>query len=86
MKIFECRYLIAGLTVAQAVAALNRNIQTSLSPDYECTHPPYTIHFLSHDPVVVYIANFLTAAEREHLLQTRYVTHSGSFLPSLANL
>ncbi|KIW95269.1 uncharacterized protein Z519_03853 [Cladophialophora bantiana CBS 173.52] len=67
MKIFESYYRIASLmSTAAHVAAFNN--QANFSP--ECTHPPYTIHLLSCDPLVVYIANFLTTSEREHLLQT----------------
>ncbi|OAG39989.1 hypothetical protein AYO21_05862 [Fonsecaea monophora] len=66
MKIFAGCYLIAGLVSSSAlVAALDS--QAHLTPD--CTHPPYTIHLFSREPLVIYIADFLTSVEREHLLE-----------------
>ncbi|KAK1471715.1 2OG-Fe(II)oxygenase superfamily protein [Colletotrichum abscissum] len=46
---------------------------------YVCTHPPYKVHMISKSPLVVYIADFITAAERSHLLDmaSGTFTHSG---------
>ncbi|SPQ24193.1 143341b5-df93-45c2-9236-803b6fdd5118 [Thermothielavioides terrestris] len=40
-----------------------------VSSDYRCEHPPYTAHLVSHSPLVIYIKNFITPAERAHLLK-----------------
>lgn len=40
---------------------------------YECTHPPYKSHLLSKSPLVIYIENFVTDAERLHLQELAYV-------------
>jgi hypothetical protein len=61
-------YLLGATLAAWTLAAE----QTSLLQDFECIHPPYAIHLLSLDPLVIYIADFITSFEREHLLQTRY--------------
>lgn len=47
-----------------------------LIEDYKCTHE-YSIEFLSFDPVVIYINNFLGDEEVEHLLALKSV-HSQS--------
>lgn len=77
MKLFGSSSLI-GLSLAAAnLATANDQLSLAdpLDPEHqqlECTHPPYTVHFLSRDPVLMYIANFLTPFERRHLLETRY--------------
>lgn len=38
-------------------------------PEYVCTHPPYKVHMISKSPLVVYIVDFITPAERSHLLE-----------------
>jgi prolyl 4-hydroxylase len=50
--------------------ALAEKSQKPLGSDadsYTCAHPAYKIHLLSKSPLVIYIADFLTPAEREHL-------------------
>jgi hypothetical protein len=47
--------------------------------DYNCQHPPYTIHLFSKAPLVIYISNFLTPSERSHLQEITFVA---SPLPS----
>lgn len=37
--------------------------------DYECDHSGYEISILSYDPAVIYIENFVTPFERQHLLK-----------------
>ncbi len=46
--------------------SIARADQIPLAAD-ACTHPPYDIHLFSKAPLVIYISNFLTLAEREHL-------------------
>ncbi|EXF85377.1 2OG-Fe(II)oxygenase superfamily protein [Colletotrichum fioriniae PJ7] len=48
-------------------------------PEYVCTHPPYKVHMISKSPLVVYIVDFITPAERLHLLEmaSGTFTHSG---------
>jgi prolyl 4-hydroxylase len=40
-------------------------------PNYTCPPDPYTVHVFSRAPLVLYIENFLSAAERAHLLNIR---------------
>ena len=37
-----------------------------------CPVDAYGVHIYSREPLVMYIENFLTAAERSHLLEVRY--------------
>ncbi len=39
------------------------------SGTFECRHPAYKPHIISTSPLVVYISDFVTAQEREHLRQ-----------------
>ncbi|KAK3988989.1 prolyl 4-hydroxylase 1, partial [Cladorrhinum sp. PSN332] len=54
--------VLAGLLTGLATCS-----QVSLQ-DFVCTHPPYQTHLISSSPLVIYIKNFLTPAERTHLL------------------
>jgi hypothetical protein len=45
----------------QAVNATNQNPKT-------CPNPHYEVQILSYSPLVIYIKNFVTTAEREHLI------------------
>ena len=45
----------------------------SRKPEYQCKHPDYHIHMLSRSPLVIYIENFITTKERDHLLSVTYV-------------
>ncbi|KAI8272397.1 hypothetical protein K4K60_012859 [Colletotrichum sp. SAR11_57] len=47
--------------------------------NYQCTHPPYKMHIVSKSPLVIYIPDFVTPAERKHLLElgSETFTHSG---------
>ena len=38
-----------------------------------CRDPPYTVRIFSFFPLVIYIENFLTKAERTHLLDLAYM-------------
>jgi len=51
------------------VALLLGSVQASQKPlsGDACTRPPYKVHIFSKNPLVIYIPNFLTAEEREHL-------------------
>src|SRR4051812_9628108 len=46
--------------------------QKSLLDSFECKHPSYKIHKASSAPQVIYIENFLTEVEREHLKTITY--------------
>ena len=35
--------------------------------DFHCLHPSYHVHKLSSSPLVIYLQNFMTSEEREHL-------------------
>jgi hypothetical protein len=46
----------------------------SLNGSSNCRQDPgYSVHIFSREPLVLYIENFLTAEEREHLLEIRLV-------------
>ncbi|KAH8885348.1 hypothetical protein GQ53DRAFT_366283 [Thozetella sp. PMI_491] len=74
---------------ALATAALLHNVarasdaaQAPLTGDYVCEHPPYKVQLVSKSPLVIYIDNFITAAEREHLQQATKDTFSHSGVAS----
>ncbi|KAI0384676.1 hypothetical protein F5Y04DRAFT_219024 [Hypomontagnella monticulosa] len=48
------------------------------SGDYTCKHPAYQSHIVSKSPLVIYLPNFITAEEREHLLAVTKDTFSHS--------
>lgn len=45
----------------------------SRKPEYQCKHPNYKIRMVSRTPLVIYIENFITPEERDHLLRVTYV-------------
>ncbi|KAF9874335.1 hypothetical protein CkaCkLH20_08318 [Colletotrichum karsti] len=51
---------------ATAAAASRSNDQNVLK-DYTCDHTGYEVHLFTTSPLVIYIANFVTPFEREHL-------------------
>ncbi|KAK4210792.1 oxidoreductase [Rhypophila decipiens] len=55
--------LLSMVLTATAGAADNVN-----NP-YKCTHPSYQVHKVSSSPLVIYIQNFMTPSERQHLRQ-----------------
>ena len=59
-------HLLAALALMCRAAAA---AQTPLVDDYECSHPPYKVHMVSKSPLVIYITDFLTQAERDHLVE-----------------
>jgi hypothetical protein len=67
---------VVFLFVAKVALGLE---QVPLS-DYTCTHPPYSIHIFSKSPLVIYISNFITAAERAHLQEVTYVPRTPMLL------
>ncbi|KXX77873.1 putative prolyl 4-hydroxylase 4 [Madurella mycetomatis] len=54
-----------GLLLALQRAAAGS--QQSKSNDFVCVHPVYKVHLISSSPLVIYIRDFLTDQEREHL-------------------
>ncbi|KAK6387300.1 hypothetical protein LTS17_000567 [Exophiala oligosperma] len=80
MKLLGCISLICFSLVAATIAEqfslveedpdIHQNEQLQQQHGLGCTHPPYNIHFLSRDPIVIYIVDFLTPVERRHLLKT----------------
>lgn len=63
--------LLSAATFALAatlVVPVSSQDQKPMS-EYVCTHPSYKVHMVSKSPLVVYIADFITAAERSHLLE-----------------
>ncbi|PVH85205.1 2OG-Fe(II) oxygenase superfamily protein [Cadophora sp. DSE1049] len=56
------------------------SVQASQKPLSEdaCTHPAYKVHIFSKNPLVIYIPNFLTVEEREHLQEITKGTFTNS--------
>lgn len=50
-------------------------LSKDLSTEYACIHPQYKVHLFSKSPLVMYLENFITAEEREHLRKLAYVYH-----------
>lgn len=48
-----------------------------------CPSHSYNTYILSHEPLIIYIENFLNAQESAHLLKIRYVVPSRTELPAL---
>jgi prolyl 4-hydroxylase len=40
---------------------------------FTCHHPKYDVHIFSKDPLVIYISDFITLEESEHLQESTYV-------------
>jgi len=60
--------LLVVLHYAGCVAAAQADQKPlDTSNGYTCVHPPYKIHLVSKSPLVIYISDFLTATERQHL-------------------
>jgi prolyl 4-hydroxylase len=55
------------------IVNFNFNV-SSIASDEPLSCPPhsYTTHILSHEPLIIYIENFLSADESAHLLKIRY--------------
>lgn len=64
---------LAVTTVGMGVASAGDDAAQKKLNGYECTHPPYKSHLLSKSPLVIYIENFVTDAERLHLQELAYV-------------
>jgi hypothetical protein len=58
---------------------------SSIASDEPLSCPPhsYNTYILSHEPLIIYIENFLNAQESAHLLKIRYVVSSQTELPAL---
>ncbi|KAF2839529.1 hypothetical protein M501DRAFT_1056887 [Patellaria atrata CBS 101060] len=72
MKIFGgagCAAVFGIALTISRVASASQAPENPLNDITEtCTHPPYKIHIFSLSPLVIYIVNFLTPEERQHLL------------------
>ncbi|KAI6434691.1 hypothetical protein MCOR24_000855 [Pyricularia oryzae] len=71
--------LLAAFASA-AVAGGNTDVaQKPLLSYFECEHPAYKIQVVSKSPLVIYIHNFITPTERQHLqdVTKNTLTHSG---------
>ncbi|KAF4925843.1 Prolyl 4-hydroxylase subunit alpha-2 [Colletotrichum viniferum] len=55
-----------GTLYAAAIAVCRRSENDDLR-DYVCDHSGYEVNLFSHAPLVIYITNFVTPFEREHL-------------------
>ncbi|GJC91101.1 prolyl 4-hydroxylase 1 [Colletotrichum liriopes] len=67
---------ICALAATMARPAVAQDQKTIA--DYTCTHPPYKVHMVSKSPLVIYLVDFLSRSEREHLLDMAGTfSHSG---------
>jgi len=56
-----------------AIASFNLNDSSIASDEpLSCPDHSYTTHILSHEPLIIYIEDFLSADESAHLLKIRY--------------
>ena len=73
------QYFSPGRSTARPQAPrpqLNESLVAIESPNdtaLECPQDVYSVHLLSREPLVLYIEDFLSPAEREHLLEIRYI-------------
>lgn len=58
---------LAVMAVGMGIASAGDDAAQKKLNGYECTHPPYKSRLLSKSPLVIYIENFVTDAERLHL-------------------
>lgn len=87
-QLTHSRLLVACLLLALAIVefvASEQPQQRSRKAPYHCKHPTYQVHIYSRSPLVIYISDFITKAEREHLLQVTYDTINPSQLLSRAH-
>ncbi|ORY56841.1 uncharacterized protein BCR38DRAFT_461448 [Pseudomassariella vexata] len=64
--------LLSALAIAATSFAHSHSsddAQKVLSSGDDCRHPAYKTHILSKSPLVIYLANFLTPEERDHLTE-----------------
>ncbi|ROT37811.1 oxidoreductase [Sodiomyces alkalinus F11] len=61
--------LFALATVAASQEAAQEVLEHYSLEGYKCDHSGYEISLLSADPVVIYIENFLTPFERQHMMR-----------------
>lgn len=64
------------MTAGMGIASAGDDAAQKKLNGYECAHPPYKSHLLSKSPLVIYIENFVTDAERLHLQELAYVKPS----------
>ncbi|KAH6671019.1 hypothetical protein B0J14DRAFT_484488 [Halenospora varia] len=70
--------VLAFLTIPRLVLGLSDpSSQLPIIID-SCEQHPYEVHLFSKDPLVIYISNFLTIPEREHLQQISKGTFTDS--------
>ncbi|KAK3684073.1 2OG-Fe(II) oxygenase superfamily protein [Podospora appendiculata] len=71
---------LLGLHVETQTQAASTSQAPIASPDsdsdFVCSHPPYKVHLVSTSPLIIYIKDFLTEAERAHLKKVRLVSSS----------
>ena len=58
-------------TTKQQVLNLNESFIATNDP-VSCPPHNFNTHILSHEPLIIYIENFLSVGESEHLLAIRY--------------
>jgi len=67
----RCWLLIALLAVGSAYAS-DPEVQRPISDtQFVCQHPHYQVRKISTSPLILYIKNFITQKEREHLKAIR---------------
>ncbi|KAL2751859.1 hypothetical protein ACRALDRAFT_1083803 [Sodiomyces alcalophilus JCM 7366] len=78
------RSALVGALFALATVAVSQEdgaqqvLETYNLDDYECEHTGYQISILSYDPAIIYIENFVTPFERQHLLRATNGTFARS--------
>lgn len=77
-------FLIISL-LAERVISTAGSPQTALQ-SVACEDPQYRVHLLSKSPLVIYISDFVTADEREHVQELTLVSYIFDQLWKLANI
>ncbi len=58
---------LLNLLVLIAATRTSAAIEAGADKSSPCTHPPYKVHKVSSSPLVIYLEEFLTPPEQEHL-------------------
>ncbi|OLN91659.1 Prolyl 4-hydroxylase subunit alpha-3 [Colletotrichum chlorophyti] len=65
-----------------AGVAYGADNDADLLEGYACEHSNYKVHLFSHSPLVVYITDFVTPFERQHLQRITQLCRNGTFARS----
>jgi len=70
---FSCLLSIVLLPFALAGFFNQASVGKAGSADLSCPEHTYNVHLFSRDPLAIYISNFITEEEAQHLEEITYV-------------